>query len=313
MTAKNKTPLYKFLKPSNTHIWILFALLKVNSFLPHLMQINNGKFLGRVLHKFLAKRRAISRKNLSLAFPNLKRERINKITAEHFESVGASIAELGICRWGKSKILYENSVWEGKEHIAKAREANKGIILLSAHFTTLEVSGLLLQFEFPGFAVVYRKNRNPFITEIFRTTRESFAKKAIEKREIKNMIRSLRNGGTVWYAPDQSYNRKQSSVIPFFGVPSMTNIATSTIAKLGNAVVLPFFPRRLENGNYVLSFKAPLEDFPSNDPVEDTKKYIDLLEKHIKVCPEQYYWLHKKYKNLPEQYTDYYADLKNWA
>ena len=141
----------------------------------------------------------------------------------------------------------------------------------------------------------------------------SEAKKAIEKREIKNMIRSLRNGGTVWYAPDQSYNRKQSSVIPFFGVPSMTNIATSTIAKLGNAIVLPFFPRRLENGNYVLSFKAPLEDFPSNDPVEDTKKYIDLLEKHIKVCPEQYYWLHKKYKNLPEQYTDYYADLKNWA
>ena len=78
MTANNKTPLYKFLKPSNTHIWILFALLKVNSFLPHLMQINNGKFLGRVLHKFLAKRRAISRKNLSLAFPNLKREKIKR-------------------------------------------------------------------------------------------------------------------------------------------------------------------------------------------------------------------------------------------
>ena len=184
---------------------------------------------------------------------------------------------------------------------------------MSAHFTTLEISGLILQFEFPGFEVVYRKNRNPFITEIFRTTRESFAKKAIEKREIKNMIRSLRNGGTVWYAPDQSYNRKQSSVIPFFGVPSMTNIATSTIAKLGNAIVLPFFPRRLKNGNYVLSFKAPLKDFPSNDPVEDTKKYIDLLEKHIKVCPEQYYWLHKKYKNLPKEYTDYYADLKNWT
>ena len=177
MTADNKIPLYKFLKPSNTHIWILFALLKVNSFFPHLVQINNGKFLGRVLHKFLSKRRAISRKNLSLAFPDLKRERINKITAEHFESVGASIAELGICRWGKSNTLYENSIWEGKEHIAKAREAKKGIILLSAHFTTLEVSGLLLQFEFPGFEVVYRKNRNPFITEIFRTTRESFAKK----------------------------------------------------------------------------------------------------------------------------------------
>ena len=119
----------------------------------------------------------------------------------------------------------------------------------------------------------------------------------------------LREGEIVWYAPDQSYDRKGAAVIPFFGVPAMHTTATSTLARLGNAVTLPYFPRRLDDGSYVHTILPPLKDFPGDDPVEDTHKYVRVLEAHIRSCPEQYFWIHRKFKNLPDGYDDRYADL----
>jgi KDO2-lipid IV(A) lauroyltransferase len=123
------------------------------------------------------------------------------------------------------------------------------------------------------------------------------------------MVRSLRDRRIVWYAPDQSYNRKGAEVIPFFGVPSMHTTATSTLARLGKAVTIPYFPVRLPNGSYHLKILPPIEDFPGDDPVEDTKKYVHVLEEQVRQYPEQYLWVHRKFKDLPEPYPDYYADL----
>ena len=131
----------------------------------------------------------------------------------------------------------------------------------------------------------------------------------IEKRDIKKMVRSLRGGRPVWYAPDQSYDRKGAEVVEFFGVPTMHTTATSTLARLGRAVTLPYFPRRLADGRYELEILPPLEDFPSDDPIADTRQYVRALELQIRRCPEQYLWVHRKFKNLPDEYPDYYADL----
>jgi KDO2-lipid IV(A) lauroyltransferase len=113
----------------------------------------------------------------------------------------------------------------------------------------------------------------------------------------------------VWYAPDQSYNRKQSALLPFFGIPAMTNTATGALARLGKAVVVPFFPRRLPEGGYVLTILPPVDGVPGDDPIEDTKKYLEILERQIRLCPEQYYWVHRKFKNRPEPLPDAYTDL----
>jgi KDO2-lipid IV(A) lauroyltransferase len=312
MTQEKQKPLYYYLSPINWHIWLAFLILRLNSFLPLDTQIKNGKFIGRIGHKLLKKRRAITRRNINLAFPDFSKKERDQLTLEHFEAIGASFSELGLSRWGSRNTLIKNSTWEGKEYLQEAIESKRGIILLSAHFTTLEISGRILNYGFPEFNVVYRKNRNEFINEILQSSRKRYARKAIEKRDIKSMIRTLRNGGTVWYAPDQSYNRKQSEVIPFFSIPAMTNTATSTIAKLGNALILPFFPRRLASGKYVLTFKPLIKDFPSNDAVKNTKRYVEILEKQIRLCPEQYYWIHRKYKNLPKNYENYYANLEEW-
>jgi KDO2-lipid IV(A) lauroyltransferase len=123
------------------------------------------------------------------------------------------------------------------------------------------------------------------------------------------MVRSLREGTPVWYAPDQSYHLKQSALLPFFGVPAMTNTATGTLAKLGKAKAIPFFPRRLPEGGYELLLLPPLEDMPSGDAEADTMKYTAVLEDQIRRCPEQYYWVHRKFKNRPETLPEVYADL----
>ena len=227
----------------------------------------------------------------------------------HFLALGMSLIEMGLGRWGSDKIHRKLGRLEGIEHLNAAIESGKGIILLSAHFTTLEIMGRVLALNCPPFDAVYRKNRSEFITEIQRTGRERSAEVIIEKRDIKSMVRKLRNGGIVWYAPDQSYKRKGAEVVPFFGIPSMHTTATSALARLGKAVVVPFFPRRLPNGRYVLILLPPLEDFPSGDPAQDVMKYVRVLEEHIRTCPEQYFWIHRKFKDLPEGHADYYADL----
>jgi KDO2-lipid IV(A) lauroyltransferase len=307
--AATRKPLYRYIAPSTWPIWIGMGLLRIVCWLPHSAAMAIGRALGRIAYAIGAERRAIVRRNIELCFPELTMEQRNDLVREHFVALGMSMIEMGLGRWASDEHLVAMTTLEGVNHVLDATGKGKGVILLSAHFTTLEISGRVITVNLPPYDAVYRKNRKEFMTELLRTGRERSAANTIEKRDIKQMVRSLRSGRIVWYAPDQSYNRKGSEVINFFGVPSMHTTATSTLARLGNAVVVPYFPQRLENGHYHLKILPPFEDFPSDDPVADTERYVKILEEHIRLCPEQYFWVHRKFKNLPESYPDYYADL----
>ena len=306
---KQRKPLSHFRAPKYWPTWIGLGLLRLCCFLPYQWQLGLGKLLGRIGHGFAGERRAITRRNIELCFPELSASERDALALAHFEALGMSLIELALGRWASDRKLLAMTRIEGAEHIRNATDRGHGVILLSAHFTTLEISGRVLSLNCPPFDAVYRKNRNEFMTEILRTNRERSARSTIEKNDIKSMVRSLREGTPVWYAPDQSYDRKQSALLPFFGVPSMTNTATGTLARLGRAVAIPFFPRRLPEGGYVLSILPPIEGLPSEDPVEDTKKYLEILERQVRLCPEQYYWVHRKFKNRPSPLPDAYADI----
>jgi KDO2-lipid IV(A) lauroyltransferase len=290
-------------------MWIGLGLLRLICLLPYRVQLGIGRTLGRIGHRFANERRAIARRNIELCFPHFSPGERDAAALAHFEALGMSIIELGLGRWASTARLQAMTRIEGAEHVRNAAARGVGVILLSAHFTTLEISGRVLSLHIPPFDAVYRKNRSEFMTEVLRTNREKSARGTIEKSDIKSMVRSLREGTPVWYAPDQSYNRKQSALLPFFGIPSMTNTATGTLAKLGKAIVVPFFPRRLPEGGYVLTILPPIEDIRGDDPAEDTKKYLEILERQIRLCPEQYYWVHRKFKNRPERLPDVYRDL----
>lgn len=268
-----------------------------------------GRAIGRLAHRLGGSRRAIVRRNIELCFPELTPDERDALAFEHFEALGMMLIEMGLGRWAGDKHLASITTIKGLEHLHDAVEKGQGVILLAAHFTTIEVSGRVLAMNSPPFDGVYRKNRSAFITELQRSGRERTVANTIEKRDIKKMIRSLRAGRPVWYAPDQSYNRKGAEIIDFFGVPAMTTTATATLARLGKAVAIPFFPRRLQDGSYEMTLLPPFENFPSDDPVADARRYNKVLEEHIRTCPEQYFWIHRKFKDLPDDYPNYYSDL----
>ncbi len=285
------------------------GFLRLLCLLPHRIALATGRVIGRLAHRLGGSRRAIVRRNIELCFPELTPEERDALAFEHFKALGMTLIEMGLGRWASDKHLASITTIKGLEHLHNAVEKGQGVILLAAHFTTIEVSGRVLAMNSPPFDGVYRRNRSEFITELQRSGRERTVADTIEKRDIKKMIRSLRAGRPVWYAPDQSYNRKGAEIIEFFGVPAMTTTATSTLARLGRAIAIPFFPRRLQDGSYEMTLLPPFENFPSDDPVADTRRYNEVLEEHIRSCPEQYFWIHRKFKDLPDDYPNYYSDL----
>jgi KDO2-lipid IV(A) lauroyltransferase len=308
MTIDRK-PLSSFWTPRYWPTWFGMGLLRLVCLLPHRAALAFGRVIGRLAHRLGGSRRAVVRRNIELCFPELTVQERDTLAYEHFKALGMTVIEMGLGRWASDEQLTSITTINGLEHLQAAVEEGQGIILLAAHFTTIEISGRVLALNSPPFDGVYRKNRSDFITELQRTGRERTVANTIEKRDIKKMIRSLRAGRPVWYAPDQSYNRKGAEIVEFFGVPSMHTTATSSLARLGKAVAIPFFPRRLKDGSYEMTLLPPFDNFPSDDPVADTRRYNAVLEKHIRSCPEQYFWIHRKFKDLPDEYPDYYADL----
>lgn len=307
--AANRKPLYGYFSPATWPTWLVMGLLRVICWLPHRVALTIGKGFGGLVHLVGGKRRAIVRRNIELCFPDLSAAERDALARQHFVALGMSMIEMGLGRWASDERLIAITTIEGVEHVLEAHNNGQGVILLSAHFTTLEISGRVLSLNIPPFDAVYRKNRSPFTTEMLRTGRERSAATTIEKRDIKSMVRSLRSGRIVWYAPDQSYSRKGAEVISFFGVPCMHTTATSTLARLGKAVTIPFFPERLADGSYHLRILPPFDNFPSDDPIADTDKYVHVVEEQVRRHPEQYLWVHRKFKGLPEPHPDYYADL----
>ena len=308
MSADRK-PLSRYWAPNTWPIWIGIGLLRLLCLLPHSVALKTGRLIGQLAHRFSGSRRAVVRRNLELCFPNLTADENRALAYRHFEALGMSVIEMGLGRWASDAHLLSITKLTGIEHLHKAVDAGKGVILLAAHFTTLEISGRILARNCPPFDAVFRRGRSEFITELLRSGREKSADDTIEKRDIKKMVRSLRAGRPVWYAPDQSYKGKGSEVIEFFGVPTMHTTATSSLARLGKAVTIPFFPRRLPDDSYEMILLPAFEDFPGEDPIEDTNRYVAALEEHIRTCPEQYFWIHRKFKDLPDSYPDYYSDL----
>ena len=305
----DRKPLSAYRAPATWPVWLGMGLLRLVCLLPHRAALAVGRVLGRLAHAIGGRRRAIVRRNLELCFPELDAAQRDALAREHFQALGMALIEMGLGRWASDRHLTSITRLDGVEHVRRALDDGRGVILLSAHFTTLEIMGRVLATAIPPFDAVFRKNRSEFMTELQRSGREKSADTTIEKRDIKKMVRSLQRGRAVWYAPDQSYSRKGAEVVEFFGVPCMHATATSTLARLGKAVTVPFFPLRKADGTYEMTLLPPLENFPSDDPVADTRRYVEMLEAHIRKVPEQYFWIHRKFKDLPDGFPDYYADL----
>jgi KDO2-lipid IV(A) lauroyltransferase len=308
MAGKRK-PLYYFWTPNYWYLWLFLGLLRLANLLPYGTQLRIFKALGRLLHRFDTKRKLTARRNIQLCFPELSAEERDALILAHYESIGASMVELALARWGPQDKVTAMSVVEGGENLTRALEEGRRVILLTGHFTALELSGRVMQHLCPTIHVVFQAHPNEMLTEILRTTREQIAKKTIDSSDVRAMVQSLRSGAALWFAPDQSVRSKQSELATFFGEPALNNTATTKLAKLGKAVAVPWFLYRLPEGGYKMKIHPPVENFPSDDPVADTRNIFAILEDAIRQAPEQYIWTYRKFKGRPEPLSDPYLNL----
>ena len=182
----------------------------------------------------------------------------------------------------------------------------RGAILIGGHFTTIEIATRILGTVVP-MNVVYRPPKNQLLAHTMLTAFKRHGN-PIAYDDIRAMIRALKNNETVWYAPDQSYRNKGAAMVKFFGIPAATTTATSRLARISGAAVLTYFPQRLPgNAGYRAVIGPAFENFPGPDPVHDVERFNSLLEAHIRRVPEQYLWVHRRFKGLAADYPDYYG------
>jgi KDO2-lipid IV(A) lauroyltransferase len=275
--------------------------------LPRASQLRVGRALGRLLRLLKRREQRVARRNLELCFGTLSRKEREALLDRHFEAVGMSFVEMGIGWFTPIERLLERVTVHGREHLDRALARGQGVLLFAAHFTTLEVGVAVLEALVHDCSCMYRPQRNAMMDVMIRRGRHRFAKEQIPRDNVRALLRNLRDNYAVVYLPDQTYLGKQSELLPFFGEPAVTNTATSRLAAISGATVLPYFFRRLPNGEYRVDIGAPLPDFPSGSATRDTEQLFGLLEDYIRLAPEQYLWLYKKFKGRPAPFADVYA------
>ncbi len=300
--------LLQFWQPRFWPIWLAVALLRLLVLLPYRAQLAIGAGVGHVMHALLPARRAVAAVNLRLCFPGLGERERSELLRRHFASLGIGILELGMAGWASDRRIDRLVRMEGIEHLEDAMRGGHGVLVLSGHFAATEITARAVKLRVSNIAGMYRPVRNPLLDELLRRGRGRLSPTLIPKDSMRQLLRTLKHGTAVWYAADQSYRRQYSVLVPFFGEPAMTNGALTHIARLSGSPVVPYFPRRLADGSgYEVTFLPALESFPSGDVAADAQRVTALLEERIRLAPEQYYWIHRRFKGRPEGYADPYG------
>jgi KDO2-lipid IV(A) lauroyltransferase len=287
--------------------------MRVIELLPYPQQRRLGWLLGKIIRRLPLAYVRIARRNIELCLPGLSAAARDVLIDQHCQSLGMALCETANTWWSSDRRVGELAHVVGLEHLQAALAQGRGAIMIGGHFTTIEIATRILGTVVP-LNVVYRLPKNELLAHAMYT---SFRRHGnpIAHTDIRAMIRALRNNEVVWYAPDQSFRNKGAAMVNFFGIPAATTTATSRLARISGARVLTYFPERLPgSGGYRVVIGPPLEDFPGSDAVLDVERFHELLEAQILRVPEQYLWVHRRFKGLSANYPDYYGrDSRNRA
>ena len=307
MKFPDELSLAPFWGPRYWPMWVLLGLMHGAAKLSPPWQRRVGSSFGRLLRRVKTRQRRVARRNIELCFPSLSAAERRDLLERHFEAVGMSFVEMGVGWFTPIDRLLQRVDIHGREHLERALADGRGALLVGGHFTALEIGFAVLEALTPRVSTMYRTQRNAMMDVMIRRGRHRFAKHQIPRDNVRALLRTLRAGYAVGYLPDQTYLGNQSELLPFFGEPAVTNTATSKLAAISGAAVLPYFFRRMPSGDYRVDIGEPLADFPSDSPTRDTQRLFGLLEDYIRLAPEQYLWLYKKFKSRPAPLPDAYA------
>lgn len=296
-----------FLHPRFWTTWLLLGLMWLVAQLPFRLQLGIGGVLGRLIYIFASRRRHIAETNIALAFPDLSAVQRHAIVKTNFQSTGISLIEIGLSWWGSERRLTPLLHVEGLEHIHAALKEGKGVMLLGGHFTCLIIAGRLLALKLP-FNILIKKSRNRLFEAVMHYHRSRQYQGVIDITDMRTMLKAFRNNQVCWYAPDQDLGAEKSVFAPFMGIQTATLKSTAKLAKATDAPVVYIDFERLPVGQgYKLSMHPSMQDFPSGDEVQDARRVNELIERHVYEVPDQYLWIHRRFKTRPEGEPELYG------
>jgi KDO2-lipid IV(A) lauroyltransferase len=296
----------ELLRPKYWLTWVGLCVLRGIELLPFAAQRYVATALGVLIRHLPLAYVRIAERNIALCLPHLSAAERAGLIDRHCQSLGMALCETAMTWWSSDERVGRLAEVQGLEHLQAAFAEGRGVILIGGHFTTIEIATRILGTMVP-MNVVYRPTKNALLSHIMHT---SFCRHGnpIRHDDIRAMIRALKHNEAVWYAPDQSYRNKGAAMVNFFGIPAATTTATSRLARISGAAVLTYFPERLPGrAGYRVVIGPAFEDFPGSDPVHDVERFNELLQAQILKIPEQYLWMHRRFKGLSADYPDYYG------
>ena len=287
--------------------WLMFGCLRVSALLPYRSQLFLGRYFGKLIKLISNKRQRIVDINLKHCFPEKSLSERNLIKNECYENIGIALLEISMCWWWSEKRLRPLVEIHGQEHIEATLASGRGVILLSGHFTSLELGGRLLALSLP-FQAMYRTQKNPLFDSYLYSKRNSYLVDIISRKDTRRLIKGIKKQIPTWYAPDQDFRGERNVFVPFMGVETATISASTRLAQAAGAAMLPFYPERKRDGSgYILRVEPPLENFPSGDEIEDANRINASIETFVREHPEQYMWIHQRFKTRPPGESGFYS------
>lgn len=287
--------------------WIGLGLLRVLSWLPLPLIYVVGAGLGMLLYSLHAPRRHVVRINIERCFPSLSLRKRRRMVRRHFRAFGQSLVDITIAWWAGTPRLKRLVRLRHRRHLDEALRAKRNVILLVPHFLGIEIGGIRLSLEAPVVSVI-RHPDNKLLRILMQRARTRFGAKVIEHNQsLTTLVRAVKSGSLLHYSPDQDAGYRHSVFAPFFGIPAATFTSLGRLARLTDALVIPCITYQRPWGRgYDMVFHPPLSDFPTGDPMADATRMNEEIERSVRLHPEQYFWLHKRFKTRPPGEPKFY-------
>ncbi|WOZ75554.1 kdo(2)-lipid IV(A) palmitoleoyltransferase [Kosakonia sacchari] len=289
-----------FLHPRHWVTWAGLGLLWLLVQLPYPVLARLGAGLGRQSRRFLQRRERIARRNLELCFPHMSDELRERLIAKNFMSLGMGLIETGMAWFWSDKRVRRWFDVEGYQHLQAAQASQRGVMVVGVHFMSLELGGRVMGLCQPMMAT-YRPHNNVLMEWVQTCGRMRSNKSMIDRRNLKGLVNALKQGEAVWFAPDQDYGRKGSIFAPFFSVQNAaTTNGTYVLSRLSGAKMLTVTMVRKEDfSGYSLHIGQALNDYPVEDEFAAASYMNKVIEREILRAPEQYLWIHRRFKTRP--------------
>ncbi|MGQ0620289.1 MAG: LpxL/LpxP family Kdo(2)-lipid IV(A) lauroyl/palmitoleoyl acyltransferase [Panacagrimonas sp.] len=298
----NSTPAFDIhlLLPRHWPTWVALGLMRAMVRLPIAMLLGLGQGMGRIAGRLARSRRRVVLINLHACFPHMSEDEREALASAHFAALGRGLFETALAWFASDARLAARFEVAGREHLDTALASGQGLLLLTGHFSTLEI-GARIVCSAAGlpFHAMYRPYDNPVMDHFMHRWREQRSGlPALPRDDLRRLVKALRSGRAIWYAPDQTLDSSFSVFAPFFGVPTLSITATSRLARMGRAQVLPYMPERTARG-WRVRFLPVMEDFPGDDEQLDATRVNQVLEQGVRAAMPEYFWVHRRFKRRP--------------